>query len=230
VLGLPGLIQTLGISDYDKPLKIFGPKGTKERFKNMMSATVFEERVDVQIEEVDGKFYQGSKYSLEAGELDHNVPTIGYRFVENDKRKINLAATKKLGIPDGPLLGQLQEGKSIMWKGKKINPNDATHIIKGKVIAYLPDSLPSKNSLKLADNADLLICESTYSSKLQEKAEEYAHMTSKQAALIANNANAKKLVLTHFSARYKDTYELEEDAKDLFSNVIAAKDFMKINL
>ena len=83
---------------------------------------------------------------------------------------------------------------------------------------------------KLAKNADSLICESTYSSKFEDKGEKYNHMTSKQAAQIANQANVKKLVLTHFSARYKNTQEIEEDARTYFNEVVCAKDFMKINL
>ena len=82
----------------------------------------------------------------------------------------------------------------------------------------------------MAEEADLLICEATYSSKLVDKSEEYGHMTAKQAASIANKSNAKQLVLIHFSARYKNTQELEEDARDIFDNVICANDFMKIEL
>ena len=77
---------------------------------------------------------------------------------------------------------------------------------------------------------NLLICEATYSSKLADKSEDYGHMTAKHAAQIANKANVKQLVLIHFSARYKNTQELEEDARDVFDNVICAKDFMKIEL
>ena len=96
----------------------------------------------------------------------------------------------------------------------------------GKKITIIADTIPCKNAVKLAKDADLLICESTYSSKLEEKGEAYGHMTGKQAGLVANQANAKKLVLTHFSARYKTTEEVEEDAKNVFNNSIAAKDFM----
>ena len=84
--------------------------------------------------------------------------------------------------------------------------------------------------MKIADNADLLICEATYSSKLSDKSEEYGHMTAKQSAQLANKANVKKLVLLHFSARYKSTEEIEEDARGIFDNTICAKDFMKIEL
>ena len=82
----------------------------------------------------------------------------------------------------------------------------------------------------MARDADLLICESTYSSKLEEKGESYNHMTSKHAALVASKANVKKLILTHFSARYKSTLELNHDARNYFDNTVCAYDLMKITV
>ena len=79
-------------------------------------------------------------------------------------------------------------------------------------------------------DSDILICEATYTSKLQEKAKEYKHMTSKDASEIASLSNSKKLILTHFSQRYKTTEEVEKDAKLIFNDVVCAYDFMKINL
>ena len=137
---------------------------------------------------------------------------------------------KRLGMPEGPLLGKLQDGKSVIWKGKKIKSEEATYLEKGKKIAIITDTLPCNNCYKLAKNSDLLICESTYSSKLEKKGEEYYHMTAKQAAQIANKADVEKLILTHFSARYKNTQEIEEDARNYFDNTECAYDLMKIKL
>lgn len=230
-LGLPGLIQTLGISEYGKTLKIYGPVGTKKRVKALFESCEFEQRTEVEVHEVkEGKFYDGNEYRLEAYEIKHSVKTLGFRFIEKDRRRIKVSAVKKIGIPEGPLLGKLQEGKNITFKGKKVKSDDVTEIVHGKVIAYIADSVPSKNTLKLAKNADMLICDATYSSNMQEKADNYLHMTARQAGEIANQANVDKLVITHFSTRYKDTHELEEDAKDVFDNVFAAKDFMSFNL
>ncbi|MBW2966438.1 ribonuclease Z, partial [Candidatus Woesearchaeota archaeon] len=170
------------------------------------------------------------KYYLEAYELKHSTRTVGYRFVEKNKRRIDISAVKKLNIPEGPLLGKLQQGKTITFKGKKISPKDTTYVVEGKKIAYIADSIPNKNSLKVAQDADVLICDATYTSELQEKADKHMHMTAKEAGLIANQTNVKKLIMTHFSTRYKDTKELVEDAKNVFENVEAAYDFMKINL
>jgi len=231
VLGLPGLISTLGISEYNKTLRIYGPKGTKEFIDHMFKASIFDVRIKVDVIEVEeGNFFNGKDYSLESYPLEHIKNTVGYRFIEKDRRRINIVKVKKLGIPEGPLLGQLQDGKTIKWKGKTVSPKETTHIVKGKIVAYLPDSVPNQNSANVAEDADILISEATYSSKLEEKAEKYKHMTAKQAGMIANQANAKKLILTHFSTRYKDTHELEEDARNVFDNVVAAKDFMKITL
>ncbi|MCH8004166.1 MAG: hypothetical protein IH934_06070 [Nanoarchaeota archaeon] len=133
-------------------------------------------------------------------------------------------------VPEGPLLGKLQDGKSIVWKGKKIGVDKATYVVKGNKITIISDTVPCKGADKLAKDSDLLVCESTYGSELENKGLEYGHMTAKQAAELAKRSKSKKLVLTHFSARYKNVNELEEDARDYFNNVLCAKDFMKIEL
>jgi ribonuclease Z len=90
--------------------------------------------------------------------------------------------------------------------------------------------MPCQGAQKLAENADILICESTYHSDMAEQAREYAHLTAREAAQIASQANAKKLILTHFSARYADHTILEQDARTIFDNTQAAHDLMKIKL
>lgn len=231
VLGLPGLIQTMSASGYDKKLRIYGPAGTRKFMKKIFEAFVFDSKIEVEAKDIkNGKFFEGEELMLEAHLLEHNIETLGFNILERDRRKINLAAIKRLGIPEGPLLGELQNGKSINWKGRKIDANDATTVSKGRKITIVSDTVPCKGADLLAKDADILICEATYSSDLESKGEEHGHMTSKQAAELANRSNAKKLVLTHFSARYKDAQELEDDAKNYFYNTSCAMDFMKIKI
>jgi ribonuclease Z len=231
VLGLPGLIQTLGASEYNKTLEIYGPKGTKKYFEHMFNAFLFDRKLELKITEIEkGVFFKCKEFILETLPLEHGIKSLGFNFIENDRRRIKIPFVEKLGIPQGPLLGQLQNNKQVKWKGKIVSPKDATYIVKGKKITYVADTLYCKNSVELAKNADLLISEASYTSKLEDKAITYKHMTAKQAAEIANRANVKKLILTHFSQRYKTTEELEEDAKDVFDNVQCAYDFMKIKL
>ena len=113
---------------------------------------------------------------------------------------------------------------------KTINVNEATHIVKGKKITFIADTIICKGAYDLAKNSDLLIAAATYTSKDKDKAEKHSHLTAQDAGLIASKSNVKQLVLTHFSQRYKNIHDLEEDARNVFDNSIAAKDFMKFNL
>lgn len=231
VLGLPGLMQTMSAIDYQGTLEVYGPSGTKKRVEKMFEAFVFDRRLNFEVKEVkSGLFFENEDFMIEAHPLEHGIETLGYGLIEKDRRKVDMKKVKKLGIPTGPLIGKLQQSKSIEHNGKKIVPDDVTFIEKGKKIAYITDTVLCDSCYRIAEDADLLICEATYSSKLVDKSEEYGHMTAKQSAQVANKANVKQLALIHFSARYKNTQELEEDARDIFDNVICAKDFMKIEL
>ncbi len=231
VLGLPGLVQTMGSLGYEGTLEIYGPKGTRKRWESMGEVFLFEDTVDVRPEDVTKvRFFEGEAFSLEALPLEHTAPCLGYSFIENDKRKIRKELLKKKNIPEGPIVGRLQGGQSVKWNGKTIQPDEVSNVIKGKKVTYIADTKMCSNAIKLAENADLLVCESTYANELEEKASLYKHLTAGQAGFIANKANVKKLVLTHFSQRYKDLIQIREDAKMVFQNVVCANDLMKISI
>ena len=230
-LGLPGLIQTLGASNYESVLEIYGPKGTRKHMSAMKKAFLYEQRIEIKIKEVStGKIFEDNDIIIRAAKLEHGVPCVGYSIKEQDYRRINLQYVKKLGIPQGPLLGKLQNNKSIVWKGKKVMPKNATYIVKGKKIAYIVDTELCNNCIKLAKDSDVLVCEATFASEHEEKAFDYKHLTAKQASQIANQANIKMLILTHFSQRYKSIKDIEDEARTYFSNTRAAFDFMKMKV
>lgn len=232
VFGIPGLLQTIASSEVDRVIDIFGPKGSKKYMEYMFKgfAKVENSHNFKAYEITKNKFYECEDYYLEAMRLEHGIPCLGFNFVEKDKRKIKMDIVKKLGIPQGPLLGEIQKGRSIKWKSKTIKADKVSYVVKGRKITYIADSVPCTNAVKLAKGADLLISESSYITEHEEKAEKYKHMTARDAALIANKANVKELVLTHFSQRYKDMSEVEEEAKTVFQNVRLAFDCMKIKL
>jgi ribonuclease Z len=231
VLGLPGLLQSLAALGYSEKLMIYGPKGTKKRFDAMFEAFVFDKPLNFEIKEIGkGAFFENSDMELIVYQLDHGIESLGFRFEEKDKLRIDTKKAKKFGIPDGPLLGKIQENKSITYKGKKIKPEDIAYIVKGRTIGIISDSVPCKSCNQIAEDVDLLICEATYTSKLSDKAEEHKHMTAKDAGLIASQTNAKRLVLNHLSARYTSGQEIEEDARLVFDNSEVARDLMKIKL
>ncbi len=231
VLGLPGLVQTMGSLGYEGTLEIYGPKGTKKRMESMGDVFLFEDGVDVKVEDVNKtRFFAGKEFALEALPLEHTTSCLGYSFIENDKRRIKKELLKKKGVAEGPLVGKLQEGQSVKINGKTIAPDEVSIIEKGKKVTYIADTKLCSNAIKLSENADILICESTYANDLEEKASLYKHLTAGQAGFIANKAGVKKLVLTHFSQRYKDLEQIKEDAKTVFSNITCANDLMKISL
>ncbi|MEM4267771.1 MAG: ribonuclease Z [Candidatus Woesearchaeota archaeon] len=231
VLGIPGLLQTLAASEYAEILEIYGPKGTREAIYGLLKILPVNSNLRISVHDISKtKFLDTNEFYIEAYELEHNVTCLGYRLAEKDRLRINIHKAKEIGIPEGPLLGRLQRGQSISFKGKHITPEEVTYVVKGRIFGYIADTRLCKNCINIAENADLLVCEATYSDKQEEKASEYRHMTTKQAAFVAHQANVKKLVLTHFSQRYKDVNEVKEETRDIFPNTFAAHDFMKIKI
>jgi ribonuclease Z len=233
VIGLPGLLFSLGLAsnNFSGVIEIYGPAGTKERLGHIFSAYEYVKNVDIRVHEVkSGTILETDDFRIECAPLKHSVPTVGYAFIENDTRKMDVKLLKKHGVPLGPMVGKLQEGHVVTINGKKITPDMVSEVVPGKKVAYITDAVMCSGAQKLAENADIVMCESTYTSERTDEAHQYAHMTAKEAAQLASQANAKKLILIHFSARYKDVNELEQDARDIFDNTQAAKDFMKIKL
>src|SRR3989338_3213554 len=179
VLGLPGLIQSLGAMNYAQTLHIYGPSKTKYHIARMFEAFMFDRRVEIEVHETEGGIiHDDSDFHIEALPLQHRVPCIGYAIVEKERRRINMAALKKLGIPEGQHLRKLQEGSDMEFKGKKVTPEQATILVPQKKVAYVTDTVVCDNAIRLAKNADVLICESSYAKALQEKATEHMHLSS----------------------------------------------------
>jgi len=234
VSGIVGLLQTIGNELDGATLEIYGPTGTKKFMGHILHSCHFDLNLELKIHEVKAKkvitFYENDKYKLEAVELEHGIPCLGFSFIEKDKRKILMAKLNKYKLGSGPLIGKLQRGKDIIFKDKKIKAEDVTRIEKGKKISFISDTVFTENCIKLAEESDIMISEASYTSKLEEKAEKYKHMTAKQAAYIANTAQVKRLILTHISQRYKTDEEILEEAKTVFEDVEVAYDFKKVKI
>jgi len=229
VLGLPGLLLTIASLDLSRAVDIYGPPGSKRAFHALFGGIEFEAKFNIRLHEVkEGVFFENDDFVLECLPLEHPVPCVGFAFTEKDRRRIKLPVVQKFGIPEGPELGKLQRGQTITWKGKKVTAEEATTLIKGRKITFITDTIMTETCFTLAANADILIIDSTYTSKLKDKAAEHGHLTALEAAQIASRAGVKKLILTHFSARYKNTLELEEEARTVFDNVVCAEDFMRV--
>jgi len=228
-LGLPGLLYSMAADQFAKKLYIYGPKGTKKNLQLLFQAFRNDKPIEHEVIEINPKtksILDFSEFKIQALPLEHRTPTLGYAFIEKDKRRIKPKYTKIPGI----LLGKLQKNQSVTHHNKTITPQEATYLTLGKKITIIMDTRPCDNYLALAQNADLLISESTYLHEQQEKAEEHYHMTAKEAGMLANQAQVKKLILLHFSPRYKDVSLFREEVQEVFKDVVCAEDFMKFSL
>ncbi len=231
-LGLGGLIQSLAASKREEELIIIGPKGTAESVRCILRTYKFKPTFNIKvIEAEEGVVYESEKFYVEAISVKHPVPTLAFKFVEKDRRKINLDYVKQFGLERHPILGKLQRGETIEWKGKKITPEEGTIVVKGKRATYIVDTAFFDELVDFAKDSDILISEATFSDELKEIAKEYMHMTSKEAAKLAKQSNSKVLYLTHLSQRYeKNPEKILEEAKEIFPNTYLAEDFLRVEL
>ncbi len=236
VSGIIGLIQTIGNNEDPPNIHIYGPAETKTRINHMMETCIFDSKVDLEVHELEPKlgevltFYETEEYAIACAKLDHGLPCLGFSFIEKERLNIDVRKQKALGVGDGPHLRKIKAGQTITYKDKTIKPEDMTYQIEQKKLSYVADTEACEGATLIAKDADVLISECSYLADLEEKAERWKHLTTKDAAFIATQANAKRLILTHFSQRYKTVDELEKEARLHFENTQAAFDFMKINL
>jgi ribonuclease Z len=123
-------------------------------------------------------------------------------------------------------VGRLKKTGEVTLNGKRIRIGDVSEIKKGVKIVYSGDTRRCDNIVRLAKDADILIHDTTFADEVDDK----MHTGAKDAAEIARLAGVKKLVLTHFSRRYLDTAEIEKEARKVFPESVAAKDFMRLEL
>jgi ribonuclease Z len=235
VLGLPGLIQSMSLLDRTNVLEIYGPAGLEDFIEAIEKTVRFTLTFPLEVAEVEheGMMCEEREYEVYAAWADHSAPGLAYGFVEKLRPgRFYPDKAKALGVPEGALWSKLQHGSSIkMSKGTVVEPEDVVGPPRqGRKVVYTGDSRPSKRLVKLAMKADLLIHDCTFDDDLAERAREDGHSTPSQAAQTAKEAGARRLVLTHISARYKTPDLLLKQARRIFANVEAAEDFMQINL
>jgi len=232
--GLAGVIGTMALSGRDLPLSVFGPKGLKEyvdllcRLKNLWIP------FPLHLEEIlsPGSLFEADAYEVFTEPLQHVVECWGFRFQEKPKRgKFDEAKAEALGIPFGPLRGKLSKGEMIEVDGKLFHPRDFVGPVRiGRSVAYCCDTEPCQASLRLGQEADLLVHESTFDHSMAEDVKEWGHSTCVQAAEIAKSAQAKRLILTHISPRYVDAALLLDQARKVFANSELAEDLREFPL
>ena len=235
VLGLPGLLQTMTLMDRKKRLEIYGSEGIRQFLECVRENLHFRLTFPVEISEIydSGIVCEEKEYIVEATKSNHDITSFAYAFVEKPRPgKFYPEKAQALDIPEGELWSQLQHGNNITLRsGQIITPRDVLGPQReGRKIVYTGDTRPFANFSQFAADADLVIHDSTFDDVLIEKAELDGHSTPSQAGKQARKAKAKKLILTHISARYTDSLLLLKQAQKEFKNTLVAEDFMKLEL
>jgi ribonuclease Z len=232
-LGIFGLLQTMSLQKRTESVEIYGPDGIEEFITANIKVLNFRLSFPVFITIVnDGNVVKEKDYQIRCCDAQHGIPAFSYCFEENEKSGIFYPEkAKELGIPEGKLWQELQNGNSVEINGKKIESAQVTGDKRlGKKIGISGDTRPTKKLEEFFRDSDYLSFDCTFSFELKERAIETNHSTAKEAAELAKKANVKNLILTHFSARYNDESVLLNEAKQIHESVIAAKDLLEIEI
>lgn len=226
-LGLGSILMRLNLDKVTHPIHCYYPASGKKYFDRLRYGTIYHETINVIEHPVStpGIVEDGGIFKIEAAFLEHGVDNIGWRISEPDELKFDKEKLKAAGI-GGPLVRELQEKGKLLVNGVEIALEEVSWIRRGDAIAIVIDTRVCQSALDLAKGARVLLCESTYLEEHRELAYEHFHMTAKQAATIAKDADVKELILTHFSARYQSLLAFELEARDVFPNTHIAQDLL----
>lgn len=225
-LGLGSMLMRLNLDKVNTPIHCYYPASGKKYFDRLRYGTSYHETITVIEHPVDkaGLVQDDGRFRIEAVYLEHGIDNLGWRITEPDTRKFDQAKLQAHHIRGSDVRELIEKGE-ITVAGQTTKLEEVSWIRKGDSIAVVIDTRQCQNAVDIARNARVLICESTYMQEHFELAYEHYHLTSRQAATIAKEAGVRQLILTHFSARYLNLKEMENEARAIFPNTSIAEDF-----
>ncbi|MDC0155115.1 ribonuclease Z [Nitrosopumilus sp.] len=232
-VGILGLLQTMSMQNRTESLEIFGPKGIDEFLAANIKVLNFGLPFSILINIIsEGKIFENKKYMIHTAKANHSITAFSYLFEEKDKPgRFNVAKAKELGIPEGELWNKLQNGEEIAHNEKIVKPEQVLGEKRpGKKIGISGDTMPTKELEEFFQGCDYLVFDSTFIEEEKQRALDTCHSTAKQAAELGKNAKVKNLILTHFSARYKDEIAHKSEAEKIHDAVITAKDLLEVEI
>ena len=235
LLGITGLLRTMGLQDRSAPVTLYGPKGAQKVLGAAISLGIERNKFPIEILEIRaGDRLKRDEYDILVFETEHRADTVGYALAEHIRRgRFHPERARSLGIPEGPLWGDLHKGKTIRLEdGRTISPDDLVGTPRpGRLLVYTGDTRPHESVVHASRGADLLIHEATFGSDELERARETGHSTAAEAARVAVEAGVRRLALTHISSRYnRDAPELLAEARAVFPDTVIARDGMTVEV
>jgi ribonuclease Z len=236
VIGIIGLLRTMALQGRTDALRLWGPRGAKRVLRRAEQFGFDRLGFPVEIAELEPEQpLRRSGYELIPFPVDHRGSTsIGYALIEETRKgRFNPDLARELGIPEGPMWGQIHRGLAVtLPDGRTIEPSVLVGPTRpGRRIVITGDTRPCAATIEMSRNCDLLVHEATFGDEEAERAIETGHSTAREAAMVAREADARRLALTHFSARYsRDASELEREARQVFPAVVVARDGVEIDV
>ncbi len=235
LLGVTGLVRTLGLQARTEPMTLYGPKGAAKILGAALDVGIERTKFPVEIIEVTpGDRLARDDYDIAVFPTDHRADTVGYALVEHARLgRFDPERAKALGIPEGPAWGRLHRGESVeLPDGRTVGPEGLVGEARpGRTVVLTGDTRPHEAVIEAARDADLLVHEATFGHDEVERAIATGHSTAREAAEVARAANARQLVLTHISARYsREAPELLAEARAVFPESSVARDGLVIEV
>jgi ribonuclease Z len=231
ILGLAGLLSTFSRWEAIEELEIYGGKWALSRIHDLIYGVVLRgvrPPIDIRFIEISpGIIFNGNDFSVTAFPVYHRGPDCyGYAFEEKSRRPFLVEKAEALAIPPGPWRRELVEGRPArLPDGRQIQPDEVLGPErKGTRFVHVGDAGRTDNLVEMARDADTLVIESTYLHEEIEMAADFAHLTARQAAELAQRAGVGHLLLTHISRRYRERDVIAE-AQAVFPNSRVVRDF-----
>ncbi len=235
-LGLVGLMRTLALQGRTEPLRCWGPRGATRIVRQCETLGADRLTYPIEITEVDaGDRVPRKDYHLEAVTARHRgAPAISWALIEAQRLgRFDPEKARELGIPEGPLWGRIHKGQAVTLEdGRVIEPSVLVGPTRaGRRVVISGDTRPCDATIEAAHRADLLVHEATFGDEEAARAAETGHSTAREAAGVARDAEVRRLILTHLSARYtRDTHDLEREARSVFAETTIARDGMEVDV
>ena len=232
ISGLPGLLLTMGNAERTEPLTLIGPKGL-ERVVNALRVIAPELPFELKFIEINGpeQVFEINGYRITAFKVNHNVLCYGYSLEILRQGKFSPERAREQGIPLR-YWNPLQKGQTIEADGVTYTPDMVLGPArKGLKVTYTTDTRPTDSILKNAADSDLFICEGMYGEDDKaDKAKGYKHMTFREAAVLARNANVQEMWLTHYSPSLVRPDDYMDKVREIFPNAFPGKDGKSVEL
>jgi ribonuclease Z len=227
-LGIPGILARMSLDGRQGEVEVLYPHPSELEMTVLLHVAIGRRTVTpVPVATTEGVAREGPPLRITARWLDHLIPTLGWRLEEPPGRTMDAGGLERAGIR-GPAVGELIAQGSITTPRGTFHLEELSRPRRGQSFALIMDTRVCEAAVELARGVDILVCESTFLDGEERLATDYGHMTAAQAAKVAAEAGARRLVLTHFSQRHPDETVFGRQAATIFPDVVAARDLDRI--